>query len=383
MPGRCSLIAAQTVLFSLCLPLAMSVANDAAAPTQQDAPTRQDIDEAIAKGINFLRVTGQADDGSYTKQIGPGATALATMAVLSSGRSVDDPQVAKGLAYLQTFIQPDGSIAAPAPGITNYETSLSLECFARANKDGRYTKTIEQAANFLRDIQFDEGEEKAPADTQYGGVGYSAKSPGADLSNTAMLLDALKAAGAGPNDPAVQRALIFVSRCQNLESQHNTLKFAAMINDGGFYYSPMGEGYGAAGKDEKGALRSYGSMTYDGLKSMLYAGVTADDPRVKAATKWLRSNYSVEENPGLGQAGLYYYYHLMAKALDVVGAATFEDAAGAKHDWRAEVARALLKRQQADGSWTNPNNRWFESDPNLATSFALLALSHCREPAAK
>ena len=59
--------------------------------------------------------------------------------------------------------------------------------------------------------------------------------------------------------------------------------------------------------------RSYGSMTYAGLKSMVFAGLKPDDIRVQAATKWLRANYSLDENPGLGQAGLYYYYHLMAK----------------------------------------------------------------------
>lgn len=125
-------------------------------------------------------------------------------------------------------------------------------------------------------------------------------------------------------------------------------------------------------------VRQVNTLRIGGLKSMLYAGVTADDPRVKAATRWLQANYSVDENPGLGSAGLYYYYHLMAKALDAVGAPTFEDASGKQHDWRAELAAALLARQAANGSWVNENNRWLEGDPNLATSFALLALAYCR-----
>ena len=44
--------------------------------------------------------------------------------------------------------------------------------------------------------------------------------------------------------------------------------------------------YGAGeytGADGKRMLRSYGSMTYAGLKSMIFAGVGPDDPRVKAA----------------------------------------------------------------------------------------------------
>ena len=80
----------------------------------------------------------------------------------------------------------------------------------------------------------------------------------------------------------------------------------------------------------------------------------------------------------MGDAGLYYYYHLMAKALDVLGETQFEDADGKKHDWRADITSEVARRQNADGSWVNKNNRWLESDANLVTAFALLALSHAK-----
>ena len=45
-------------------------------------------------------------------------------------------------------------------------------------------------------------------------------------------------------------------------------------------------------------------MTYAGLKSMIHAGLTPDDPRVKAAiTSISAKNYTLDENPGLGQSG--------------------------------------------------------------------------------
>ena len=112
----------------------------------------------------------------------------------------------------------------------------------------------------------------------YGGAGYG-RNKRPDLSNTSFFLDALKAAGDGPDDEAVKKALIFVSRCQNLESEHNTLPFATKNPDGGFYYTPAGGGVSQAGNLPDGGLRSYGSMTYAGLKSMIYAGVGPDDPR--------------------------------------------------------------------------------------------------------
>jgi squalene-hopene/tetraprenyl-beta-curcumene cyclase len=175
----------------------------------------------------------------------------------------------------------------------------------------------------------------------------------------------------------MKKALIFVSRCQNLESEYNTTAFAAKNPDGGFYYTPAGGGSSPAGKTPDGGLRSYAAMTYAGLKSMIYAGLSPDDPRVKAALAWLKAHYSLDENPGLGDSGLYYYYDTFAKALAASKLDTIVDDKGVKHDWRADLVRALATRQRADGSWTNANGKWMEGDPNLATGFALLALSYC------
>ena len=138
-------------------------------------------------------------------------------------------------------------------------------------------------------------------------------------------------------------------------------------------------GASPAGKTEEGALRSYGAMTYAGLKSMVYAGLTKDDKRVKAAMTWMAKNYSVSENPGMGQAGVFYYYQTFAKTLDAIGAEQFEDAKGKKHDWRADLIAELVKRQQENGSWVNSDRKWMEGDANLSTGFALLALSYCKK----
>jgi len=198
------------------------------------------------------------------------------------------------------------------------------------------------------------------------------------LSNTTFLLEALKATGNAADSEAIQRALVFVSRCQNLESEHNTTAFPAKNTDGGFYYTPDAGGTSQAGTTESGGLRSYASMTYAGLKSMIYAGVGPEDQRVKAAYAWIGKNYDLASNPGMGSSGLYYYYHTFAKALDVMGVEQVEDEAGVKHNWRAELIGELAKRQQPDGSWLNQNDRWLEGDPNLVTGYALLALSYCK-----
>ncbi len=50
----------------------------------------------------------------------------------------------------------------------------------------------------------------------------------------------------------------------------------------------------------------------------------------------------------MGDAGLYYYYHTFAKALDAFGIDEIEDAKGVKHDWRRELTEELARRQKAE-----------------------------------
>jgi squalene-hopene/tetraprenyl-beta-curcumene cyclase len=342
-------------------------------PASSAAPADQ-LEAMRAKGIAFLKAS-QAADGSFSAQLGPGVTALATYALLRSGVPVGDPDVVQALEYLQTHLQKDGGIYK-GEMYQNYETCLAIMCFHQANTDGTYDKLIAAATNFERKIQWNSDERVDPGDPRYGGQGYGSKKR-PDLSNTGMFIDALEKLGTDTNDPAMQEALKFISNSQNLDSPHNTTKFRSLVNDGGFYYTPAGEGESKAGTSENGGLRSYASMTYVGFKSLLYAGVSRDDPRVKAARQWIIDHYTLEENPGVQQQGLYYYYHVFAKALAANGEDRLVDREGRAHDWKRDMIEALAKRQAGDGSWVNSADRWYEGDAALVTGYALLALSYC------
>lgn len=297
--------------------------------------------------------------------------------LLRSGQSPNDARVAKSLTYLESFAKEDGGIYRDGTFYRNYETCIAMMCFAAANQDGRYDELLQAAESFVTSLQWGQDEGKSVDDPAFGGGGYG-KHQRPDLSNTQFLIDALKAVGNDQNHEAIQRAPIFVSRCQNLESEHNTTEFAAMNPDGGFYYSVAAGGSSQAGETDTGGLRSYGSMTYAGLKSLIYAGVQVGDQRVDAAIKWIGEHYELDSNPGLGDAGLYYYYHTFAKALAALDAGMLVAADGTEHDWRADLIRELAQRQREDGAFVNENDRWLEGDPNLVTAYALLALSYCQ-----
>jgi squalene-hopene/tetraprenyl-beta-curcumene cyclase len=361
------------------LKLALGTGPFAAAQESQSAgvDAAKQYERMVSQAIEFFRTKAQAPDGSYSGAAGPGITALVATAILKHGRSADEPFIAKSLKYLETFIEADGGLNKAGSKYRNYETCLAILAFKEANKGGRYDALLKKADAFVKTEQWDEGEGKDKSDPNFGGAGYGSKSR-PDLSNTSFLIEALKATGNSSDSEAIKRALVFISRCQNLESDKNTTPFAAKNPDGGFYYTPAAGGESFAGKTAEGGLRSYGSMTYAGLKSMIYAGVGPDDPRVKAAVKWIQMNYDVRSNPGMGEAGLYYYLHMFAKALDAVGQAQIVDDKGVKHDWKAEVRTELAKAQRDDGAWVNKTSRWMEGDANLVTAYALLALAYCK-----
>ena len=379
---RPRLVAALAVMLATAgLSPLLAIAADDTTPAAQVGPDQEALNKSVSQGIEFLRAS-QADDGSWTTPMAPGISGLITTSLLRSGLPADDPTVAKALKNLESFVQPDGGIYFAQSNHRNYETSICVLAFHEANRDGRYDKVLAGADKFLRGLQWDEDEGLTKSDDSYGGAGYgSHERP--DLSNTQFFIEALKANGAEADDEALQKALLFVSRCQNLESEYNTTEFAAKINDGGFYYTVAAGGTSQAGVEPNGGLRWYGSMSYSGLKSMIYADVLNEDKRVKAAFEWIQKHYTVTENPGMKQQGMYYYVHTFAKTLHTLGQPYVEDDHGVKHDWRKDLAEHLMSVQKENGSWLNSAPRWMEGNPDLATAYALLALSYCQPQPAK
>lgn len=333
--------------------------------------------QAITRGLNYLRGV-QEPDGSWNRY--PAITALAVSAFLRNGRTeVNEPAVARGIQYILRHVKPSGAIyndADPATALPNYNTALCVMALA-LTRNPAYRPTIQKAQQYLEQSQFDEGESITPDNPMYGGVGYGSRPDRPDLSNLQMALEALKETGTGPRSPVWQKAIVFLQRVQNRNESNDQawVREASVPNDGGFIYDTRGrsDADGITG----GKHTSYGAMTYAGLKSYIYAGVSKRDPRAQAAWNWIRDHYTVTEHPGMKDASLYYYYHTMAKTLDVFGEKILQDTRGGKHDWSRELALQLATTQRADGSWVNQNARYWENQPALVTSYSLITLSYC------
>jgi squalene-hopene/tetraprenyl-beta-curcumene cyclase len=342
---------------------------------------KAEVTQAIDRALSFLE-KGQKQDGSWEEY--PAITALALKCFFDSParpRAADHPSLARALAYLEGKAHPDGSICDQ--DLPVYNTALAVLAL-RAARNPDYEPLIQQARDYLVSVQADEGKGVESADPAYGGFGYGGGSR-PDLSNLSMAVDALRDAGLPQDSPVWKRVVTFVSRCQNNTSTNDAagvgaLSQVAATDDGGLFYSPTESKAGQVQlPNGKLGYKSYGSMTYEGLKSFIYAHLSKDDPRVEAALRWIRSHYTLEENPEVGSEGLYYYYHTFAKALSAYGEDVVVDASGKSHAWRVDLAKKLLGLQRADGSWQNHTPRWWESNPVLVTTYAVLALESCLE----
>lgn len=338
------------------------------------------------RAVNYLKSQQKPDGAWHVEPMPPAITALVLKAIVQHpAYDANTDWVKKGYDKLLTYQWDTGGIYKDQ--LANYNTAIAIMSLAAA-ENPQYKPAIDKAVAYLKTLQWNDsieggprGEGKiTPDNPWYGGAGYGSKGR-PDGSNTQLMLEALNSAGLPPDDPAFKAALKFLSRMQNL-SETNDQKWAG--NDGGAVYTPANNGESFAGEyigaDGKRMLRSYGSMTYAMLKSYIYAGLTRDDPRVKAAWDWIQKNWTLEENPGMragdpgnAQYGMFYYLMTLGRALNVYDQPIITDPNGVKHDWRVELIDHLARIQKPDGSFAG-DRKWMEDNPNLATSFALIAL---------
>lgn len=355
-----------------------SVISDSRLPANSSVPELNRVAARLCRdGAKYLLAT-QQQDGGWVSDMGVGISALCLRALIETpGIGPDHPAVKRGIEYVLKAQRPDGGIYGAQGFLKNYETSVALSMLAALGPEA-HRDVRDKAIAFLKDAQWDESEDKSPNDPWYGGAGYG-RGQRPDLSNLQIMLDALKDSGLPPADPAYQKALKFIERCQ-MRGEGNDLPFARGSTQGGFIYSTARGGESKAGTTEvngRRELRCYGSMTYAGLKSMIYCGLSRDDARVQAAVDWIRRNWTLEHNPNMpdrSQEGLYYYYHTFARALAALGDRQIVDEVGRSHDWRFELIDALARRQQTDHRWVNMSDRWMEGWPELTTAYAMLAL---------
>lgn len=350
---------------------------------------KNEVQYAIDRGLNWF-LENQNTNGWWQTADHPAVTALVLTAFNGDpmGRhrgSKASPSLRKAYEFLLSRARPDGSICVT--NLPTYNTAVSMMALLTAD-NASFEPVIRNARNFLVGIQHDFGE-KGKLDSPFdGGYGYGLPTDKvSDMSNTLLALEALYYSKRLMDDRTPSEgkelnwaaAIHFLESCQNLPS-HNKQGWASddIKEKGGFIYHTGRSNAGSETNTVSGRVtwRSYGSISYAGMLSYIYADLKPDDPRVKSVADWLQRNYTLEENPGMGASGLFFYYHTMAKALRLAASKDASLIDPKQSNWDRDLALKLINLQQKDGSWINNNARWWEKEPALVTAYSVLALEH-------
>ena len=364
--------------------MAAGAAMGAGLPADLEAEARA----AMAKGAAWV-VAQQQADGHWAVADSPALTGLSMWALQKADPAAHRAAIDRALVFLLTSVREDGSIwrepsvERKGGGLANYNTAICMTALHALNRP-ELTPVVQNARAYLSRMQY-----LGPGSYR-GGMGYDADQgrPYTDLSNSYMAYEAmrltqdvedLRADGAAKADLDWAAAQEFLAQVQNLPGVNTNSYLSENEEDlGGFAYTP-GAGPSTTNAEGKVMLRSYGSMTYAGLLALVYAQVDAQDDRVRSAKDWAARHWSLEENPGMGQEGLYYFFNVLTKSLKATGEDMLTRPDGSAFAWREEVVRKLIALQKPDGFWVNENNRWWEADPNLVTAYTLLALATALE----
>lgn len=298
---------------------------------------------------------------------------------------------------LVSRIQADGSIRDEdtAVGLRAYASALLLTALVELRAEA-FPDAIERLRSMLLRSQLRDANGYPTFDWHHGSWNYyeggTLDTTRADMSLHSFVVEALAATGLAPDHAAMRRARRFVERSQNLIPEGLDHLFGARARhpaarDGGLAFSPRDSKAGfieipLADSGEDRILRSYGSATADGLRTLLRTGDHPDAPRARAAHGWLTSQPSLLVNGGFPDdqpipwsRGIHFYYlHSLTDALSLWTAALPEDQ-GRAPAWAHSLANALLAAQRTDGSFASSEPLMGEDNPTVATSLALLSLS--------
>jgi squalene-hopene/tetraprenyl-beta-curcumene cyclase len=344
---------------------------------------------AAAKKAGDFLLKQQNENGTFGKSQGaamPGMVGLVVKALASSPDKLreDNPALAKAVKYLLAQQQPNGAIAIPQFGLENYNTSVAAIALV-AVENPAYKQALEKAKQYILSCQLTEqnGYNKEEHTSAFGGFGYGS-SKRADMSNTGFSLEALKAMGLEENSPAWKNAVLFIKRSQDNDETNDVAAMKGGENGGGVVYLPGDSEQGTiTTRSGKKLPKPYGNMTYQAVKSLIYANAKADPTAaaaLDAAFKWIKNNYAVDHQPGgAGTQGYYYYVNVFAKAFAAAGIKELTLTDGRKVNWASDLANQLVSLQKPDGSFVNEDKdkKWMEFDPVLCTSYALDALNLC------
>jgi hypothetical protein len=324
------------------------------------------LDAAAGKGAHWL-ASRQGEGGDFRPAVSSQAcplalTAIALWALCETEKSTLDVAGAlRAGEFLYRHRQADGGIYDPERGLTVYSSAVSaraLRAFAKRHQASQAEAVLSELELFV----YRRGAPESLTD--------AAQKSGLPLKRIAQ----------------EARSLLLTAKRDELGAdQRRALEFLAQLASDGQARLP----YRVRFPRRSGT--AFGEpFGYDDLLPLVYQPVKSTHTLALRARQAIQSFYTLEENPDLtrrygeagfrgGTQGLYYYYLAVAVTLSAFKAPTLKVQGGETHDWVRELSRKILSLQREDGSWVNGDGQWWEDEPVLVTSYALLSLALCRQ----
>lgn len=308
------------------------------------------VNGSIKSAIEYLKDKQDKTRGTWNP-VGenfytPGYTSLAMLALMQAGVPPGDPAIQRGLKYLRK-----------EPPFRTYVVGLQTMVFCLAGeKEDR--PRIERNVKWLEESLTDRG------------WGYVKNGGTVDNSNSQYALLGLH--------EAIQAG--FKVKPQTLEKVRN-LYMKTQV-DGGWAYQPM-------------SRDTTMTMTTAGLCNLIICGMDLakgkavllpdgsakncgkyeDNPHISGAVAWLGGQFpsAIDDAALLKFRSSYYALYGFERAGRLTGQRFFGG-----HDWYEVGCQWLVKTQKLDGSWVGSGGH--DSQPVIATSFALLFLAKGRTP---
>jgi hypothetical protein len=303
------------------------------------------VDQAMERGADYL-LNAQQPSGEFSPKMSDAMTALGIMALASMGHQPSDPgKYGRVLRQALNFILREKPsrhykndpklVYFGADGSRMYGHGITTLCLTEMlgmgvgkEQDTRLREVCKKALSLILRSQ------KVIKGNRFkGGWRYSPDSRDSDLSITAWQLLALRSGkGAGMDVP---------KESIDLAVRYLKGSYISRGNVKGCAYTPGG--------------RHTLAMAAAGLLSLQVCG-EYDSPEAKGSAEWLSSQNVI------GGGHFYYSTYYYSQAMQKQGKVMAKKA-------REIVEKALLKKQQKNGSWNG------NYGPVYCTSMAMLSLS--------
>jgi Prenyltransferase and squalene oxidase repeat len=300
-----------------------------------------ELDSAIQRGLAFL-ITEQEPDGSFgSSRFGKNiaVTALSCIALMADGslpgRGPYAKQVELGLEFVLSCSTETGLLASESANGPMYGHGFAtlflgeVYGMTRGGGDTALSKRVHDA--LVKACTLIERSQNAEGGWRYNPVPYDA-----DVSVTICQIMALRSArNAGIEVPkeVIDKAVEYVRKCQN--------------NDGGFRYQVQ-QGFSAWPRSAAG------------VASLYYAGIYKDEV-IDRGLSYLVDN-AMPGSPNVQQAHYFYGHYYAVQTMYLAGGESWAT-------WWPAIRTELLNRQTNDGSWADPS-----VGPSYGTSMALIVL---------